>query len=294
MDDSKKKYSMKESLKLQFKEDKAKFILAMVLRLLVLLTLINQIIDKSYENIFSCVLTFILLWIPSIAEKSLKIDLPSLLECIILLFVFAAQILGELNHFYVIFPYWDTVLHTLNGFIMAGVGFVLVDIFNRTKKLKVNLSPLYMAIVAFCFSMTIGVLWEFLEYSADKIVMSDMQKDTFITDFSSVALNPEGKNVPIQVNDIEEVIIVLGNGETLHMDAYLDVGLNDTMIDLFVNFIGAVSFSVLGFIYIKNRGKKGRIIKHFLPKVEGIPDEAAEMYFDDSDNKEELFAKKIE
>ena len=33
---------------------------------------------------------------------------------------------------------------------------------------------------------------------------------------------------------------------------YLDVGIMDTMKDLFVNFIGAVVFSVFGYLYSRN------------------------------------------
>jgi hypothetical protein len=50
--------------------------------------------------------------------------------------------------------------------------------------------------VAFCFSMTIGVLWEFFEFGMDVIFRTDMQKDTILPVISSVVFNPEGKNVP--------------------------------------------------------------------------------------------------
>ena len=82
-----------------------------------------------------------------------------------LLFIFSAEILGEISSFYVLFPFWDTTLHTLNGFLAAAIGFSLVDLLNRSDRVKFDLSPLFLSITAFCFSMTIGVLWEFFEFA---------------------------------------------------------------------------------------------------------------------------------
>ena len=96
-------------------------------------------------------------------DKKLNINLPTLLEIIILPFIFAAEILGEIQNFYGIIPYWDMILHTINGFLCGAIGFSLVDILNENKKLRFKLSPIYVALVAFCFSMTIGVMWEFFE-----------------------------------------------------------------------------------------------------------------------------------
>ena len=94
------------------------------------------------------------------------------------------------------FPFWDTVLHTLNGFLAAAIGFSLVDLLNRSERTSFTLSPVFMAIVAFCFSMTIGVIWEFFEFGMDQILGYDMQKDTVIHVIRSVTLDPAGHNVP--------------------------------------------------------------------------------------------------
>ena len=148
-----------------------------------------------------------------------------------------------------------------NGFIAAGVGFSLVDILNNDDRLQFQLSPVFMALVAFSFSMTIGVLWEFFEYSADHLLHVDMQKDTVIHEVISVTLDPTQSNTPIMIDGIESVVV---NGEELGLGGYLDIGLNDTMGDLFVNFIGAFVFSTLGYFYVKNRGRQP-FLKAFLP-----------------------------
>ena len=157
------------------------------------------------------------------------------------------------------------MLHTLNGFLCAGVGFALIDLLNQNSK-NVKLSPIYVALVAFCFSMTIGVCWEFFEYGADVLTRTDMQKDRIVTSISSVELNPEGENKAIIVNDIISTEIKTKDGESVIIEnGYLDIGINDTMKDLFVNLIGAVVFSMLGYIYIKSRDKN-KFVTNFIPK----------------------------
>ena len=229
-----------------------------VLRLLVILMMVAQFFNGNFENVFLCILTLILFLLPTIFEKSLQIDLPNALEIIILLFIFAAEILGEIRAFYTTFAYWDTMLHTINGFLCAAIGFSLVDMCNRNKRVSLSLSPVYMAIVAFCFSMTIGVLWEFFECTMDQFFLLDMQKDTVVNVISSVNLDPTGGNTPIAIKGITDVIVVCGDEQIpLGVGGYLDIGILDTMKDLWVNFIGAVVFSVIGFVFLKRQGKGG-------------------------------------
>ncbi len=93
--------------------------LYILLRISVVMVLIAQVLNGNFENVMLCVLTLILFTLPSLIERRLKIDLPDTLEIVILLFIYSAEILGEIRAFYVIFPFWDTVLHTLNGFFCA-------------------------------------------------------------------------------------------------------------------------------------------------------------------------------
>ena len=240
---------------------------------LVLAVLVAQFLNGNFENVFLCLLTLVLFLVPSFIERKIHVDLPDTLEVIILLFIFAAEILGEIQAYYIMFPYWDTMLHTLNGFLCAAIGFALVDILNRSERFSITLSPLFLAITAFCFSMTIGVLWEFFECLMDQLFWLDMQKDTVVHAISSVKLDPTGGNTPTGLGDITDVIVVTADGEqvALGLGGYLDIGLLDTMKDLFVNFAGAVVFSVIGYFYVKSRGR-GRFASRFIPKVEPLPE----------------------
>ncbi|MGL6200760.1 MAG: hypothetical protein ACRC3H_17660 [Lachnospiraceae bacterium] len=253
--------NMTKALQMELREHKSSFIVYFVLRLLVIALMIMQIFNRNYENVFLCILTLILLILPSFIQVNLKVELPTGLEIVILLFIFAAEILGEISAYYVKYPGWDTILHTVNGFLMAAIGFSLVDILNRHKKVRFALSPAYMAVVAFCFSMTIGVIWEFFEFFMDQMFGFDMQKDTIVNSISSVMLDPTGSNKVVTIDGIESVLI---NGQDLGLGGYLDIGLIDTMKDMAVNFVGAIIFSVIGYFYIKNRGK-GKFARKFIP-----------------------------
>ena len=250
-------------LKAAIRRQPAVFAVYTILRLIVLATLVSSILRGEYESAFICLLVLVLFMLPFFIQQNFGIELPSTLEIIILLFIFASEILGELGCYFISYPHWDSMLHTVTGFLCAATGFALIDILNRNSRIKFTLSPVYVALVAFCFSMTVGVLWEFFEFGMDRLFLLDMQKDTVVTSITSVMLDPTNKNIPVTIDGITSVAV---NGTDLGFNGYLDIGLYDTMADLFVNFIGAVVFSVIGYFYIKRRGK-GKIAKAFIPTL---------------------------
>lgn len=250
-------------LKSTIRQQPAVFAVYVVLRLIVVAELVLSILRGEYESAFICLLVLILFILPFFIQQNFGIQLPTTLEIIILLFIFAAEILGELEGYFITYPNWDTMLHTTTGFLCAATGFALIDILNRNSRIKFQLSPIYVALAAFCFSMTVGVLWEFFEFGMDRLFHLDMQKDTVVQSITSVMLDPTNSNTPITIDGIHSVAV---NGNDLGFDGYLDIGLYDTMEDLFVNFIGAVTFSVIGYFYIKHRGK-GKLARAFIPTL---------------------------
>ena len=252
-----------QQLKAVIKRQPAVFTVYMVLRLIVLATLVFSILRGEYESAFICLLVLALFMLPFFIQQNFGIELPSTLEIIILLFIFAAEILGELKCYFITFSHWDSMLHTTTGFLCAATGFALIDILNRNSRIKFQLSPIYVALTAFCFSMTVGVLWEFFEFGMDRLFLMDMQKDTVVQSITSVMLDPTNSNIPVTIDGITSVAV---NGQDLGFDGYLDIGLYDTMKDLFVNFVGAVVFSTIGYFYIKRRGQ-GKLAKAFIPTI---------------------------
>ncbi|MGI6737177.1 MAG: hypothetical protein ACOX41_07700 [Anaerovoracaceae bacterium] len=233
--------------------NRRKFILYTILRLLVIVTLIRCILTREYENAALCVMALVLFLLPSLVEERLKIKIPTLFEWIIYLFIYASAILGEINHYYVLIPGWDTMLHTMNGFLCAAVGFSMVNLLNDSSA-RIDLSPKYVTLVAFCFSMTIGVIWEFIEFSMDALFLMDMQKDTIVASFGTVSLDSGDPGVLERLSHISRTTIETSSGKTYVVDGgYLDIGLLDTMKDLFVNLLGAIAFSVIGYSYVTRR-----------------------------------------
>ena len=271
------------SLKEQIREHKGLFAVYLLLRLSVILTLVAQVFNRDWESVFFCALALFLMMIPSFIEHNWHIDIPDTLEIIVIVFIYAAEILGELKAYYINVPFWDTMLHTTTGFLAAAVGFSLCDIFNRNENIKFDLSPFFLAFVAFCFSMTVGVLWEFFEFGMDFFTGSDMQKDTVINAIHTTMLDPTKSNRVVHITGITDVI--LSDGTSLGLGGYLDIGIIDTMKDLFVNFIGAVVFSFIGYFYVKSRGQ-GRFARRFIPTMKVDELESAE------DRKEKKEKKK--
>ena len=256
------KKHFRQAMARELREHRSSFIVFYTLRVLVLVVLVRQLFLHNYEGAFFCVLTIVLLYVPSWLQVKLRIELPPPLEITILCFIFAAEILGEVNAFYVNVPNWDTMLHTLNGFLAAAVGFSMVLLLNDDDRLTFDLSPFFLALVAFCFSMTIGVLWEFFEFGMDWFFHSDMQKDTIVNAIYTVELDPTRSNKVVAIKGIRDVLI---NGQSLGLGGYLDIGLIDTMKDLFVNFIGAVVFSITGFFYARSKGERRTPAQSFVP-----------------------------
>ena len=250
------------------KNKKRVIALYFILRFFVISLMVLNIFERNYNNVFICVLTLFLFFIPAIIDRRFNIKLPTVLEGTIILFIFAAQILGEIQGFYLKFEHWDTILHTLNGFIMSAIGFAMIDILNQNPRLHFNVAPVFVAFVSFCFSMTIGVLWEFFEYFADVYAITDMQKDTLIPLISSVTLNTDNVNTAVVIENISKTVLdgtINGVNTSITINGgYLDTGLIDTMHDLIVNCIGAVCFSVIGFLYIKGRSK---LATNFIPTM---------------------------
>jgi hypothetical protein len=259
----KKEYQLLEtdSFFQQMKKQKRIAFLYILLRVIVVLIMVAQIINGNYENAFICLLTLLLFILPSFIQKSLHIKMPTALEIIILLFIFAAEILGEIGAYYTLYPIWDDLLHATNGFIAAAIGFSLIKLMNHKQKPPINLSPLSWVIIAFCFSMTIGLVWEFFEFGVDNILNKDMQKDTVIAIINSVYLDPTNTNQVISL-PLDSLLINGQDWMNLY-GGYLDIGLYDTMTDLLVNSAGALVFVIIAYINFKNK-KLANFVNNFL------------------------------
>jgi len=186
-----------------------------IIRILLVVAVVESIIKKNYLNTFTAVLTFVMTFYPSILRKKFRVYLPSSLQIVITLFIFAAQFLGELRDFYYRFPWWDNMLHCISGSILGIIGFMFVYFLNKTHIKKTKLSPFFVALFAFCFALAMGVFWEIIEFSGDRLFGLNMQK-----------FRMPGED-----------------------------GLVDTMTDLIVDTIGSLVITAIGYIYMKDEKK---------------------------------------
>ena len=240
-----------------------------ILSLFCLGVLIYSSIRKDGLGIFNSLLCLALFLLPPFLEDRLQIRFSATLKIVTMLFIFSAQILGEAGMYYARFPFWDDLLHWINGFLFAAFGFSLAEICNRSRRAIFHLSPFYLALVACCFSLSIGVLWEFLEFGIDMLAHADMQKDTLLTAVSSGVLSDSGQT-SVTVNQITQTVITTADGQTYTLDGYLDIGLIDTMKDLLVDFVGALIFSLIGYFHLKQT-KPHPLADALIPKVPPSP-----------------------
>ncbi|MDD6807915.1 MAG: hypothetical protein PUD72_05665 [Oscillospiraceae bacterium] len=271
----------------QYGQSKVTFFVFMFLRAIVIALMILSIIRKRYDIIPMCILTLILFTLPPIFERKFNADLPTFFEVFVLIFIFSAQVLGEIFAFYVKIPIWDTLLHTTSGFMIAAFGFSMIDIMNKDDQLKFKLSPVYTCLNSLGFTALIAMVWEFFEFFMDYFFGMDMQKDTVISRFQSVMLDPTNSNIAVKVENIHEVII---DGNPLPFDGYLDIGLYDTMKDTAVAELGALVFCVFAFAFIKTKGKN-KIAAMFIPVKRNWDENPPDYEFDYAKRLQELEAE---
>jgi len=126
--------------------------------------------------LFQCILGIIAMFLPSFLAKRLKIELPNKIYIFYIIFLYCAIYLGEVRDFYYRIPHWDTILHSFSGAMLGALGFFVVRFLNDSEKVAVKLNPIFVSMFAFCFAVTMGVIWEIYEFSADNLLGFNMQK----------------------------------------------------------------------------------------------------------------------
>lgn len=245
-------------------ENKIAFTVYGILQILTVITIIRCAIAGAQNHVMTGLLALAMGLIPVLVKLIFRVKLSTVLETLAYLFIFSAEVLGEINAFYGRFPFWDGMLHVICGFMFAAFGYCLVDVFHKSGQAHATYSPLFLSLMAFCFSMTVGVFWEFIEYTGDYLMQTDMQKDMLLDHVNSFIVPHSGGGNIARINDIVKMDLYTADGQIYTTAGYLDVGLADTIKDMFVNFIGAIAFCMIGYFNLRHPGT-GRIAKHFIP-----------------------------
>ena len=178
--------------------------------------------------LLQCIVGVAAMLLPSLLKRTLNLVIPSKMMLLFAVFLYCAIYLGEVRAFYYNVPHWDTILHTFSGAMLGALGFSVINFLNKTDRVPMNLSPLFVVVFAFCFALALGVVWEIYEFTADALLHTNMQK------------------------------FALESGEPLvGRDALMD-----TMKDLIVDTLGALAMSIIGYISLKH--KKGWVEKLLL------------------------------
>lgn len=181
--------------------------------------------------LLQCLLGIFIMFLPGLIEKRLKLDIPNLMHILFVLFLFCAIYLGEVRSFYYTFRHWDVLLHAFSSGMLGAIGFSFITLLNRAERVPVNLSPVFVALFAFCFAVMLGVIWEIYEFTFDGLLGLNMQKFA-----------------------LEDGTLLAGHA-----------ALENTMKDLIVDAIGAFIISVIGYISLKYR--KGWVEKMLIHKI---------------------------
>ncbi len=179
-----------------------------------------------------CILGVFALMLPTFVSRKYKVQIPTNMYMLYVVFLYGAIFLGEVRNFYYNVPHWDTILHTFSGAMIGALGFSFVSLMNKEENIPLNLTPFFVAFFAFCFAVTLGVIWEIYEFTFDGILGLNMQKFA-----------------------LEDGTGLIGRA-----------ALSDTMKDLVVDAIGAFVMSVIGYISLKY--KKGWVEKLLIKKEE--------------------------
>ena len=103
--------------------------------------------------LLQCMLGLLVMLLPSVIERRWRLGIDHAVYILYYLFLYCAVFLGEVFEFYYLIPHWDTILHFFSGAMLSALGFILVDLLNRNEKIKVSLSPLFVALFAYSFSI---------------------------------------------------------------------------------------------------------------------------------------------
>lgn len=179
-----------------------------------------------------CFLGIVVMKIPFIIKRKRIMKIPDFMEILYFIFLYCAIYLGEVRNFYYLIPFWDNILHAFSGAMLGILGMILVNFIDESEGLKINLNPFFVAFFAFCFAVTMGVLWEIYEFTFDYLLSLNMQK------------------------------FALADGTLLVGRA----ALHDTMMDLIVDTLSALVICAVGYFHIKKQREYRINLTHALQK----------------------------
>lgn len=170
--------------------NKIEIAISFIIRVSLVIAIVREVLMQRWMLLFLTSLALILTFLPALIRRNYKIVLPIEFEFVLTLFVYFSIILGEIKGFYTKFPWWDMALHAISGIILGFIGFLIIYILYTQE--KINMSPIFIAIFSFCFSVALGAVWEIFEFSVDSILGMNMQKSGLIDTMWDLIIDSAG------------------------------------------------------------------------------------------------------
>ncbi len=159
--------------------EKSFHVLSHIIKVILIIAIIFDILNGKFSQLFITLLTLIFLSLPNLYEKKYNVNIPLEIEVLISIFILGTLFLGENLDYYEKYVYWDVYLHTLSGFLLGLLGFVIVYSIIDSKS-KNSLTPFFVSVFTFSFAVTIGALWEIFEFGMDNFFGLNMQKSGLV------------------------------------------------------------------------------------------------------------------
>ncbi len=203
-----------------------------LMRVVVIFYLIIGIIKWNTTTVVAALLSLVLMTITSYLKKKLNLD--KKLELLIYIFIITTEVLGQIYHFYTRVPIFDIIIHTYSSFVISYIALIIIK--------KHKLPKIITILFIFSFAMMCESIWEIFEFSTDRLLKTDMQKDTIINEITSCYLS-EDKDTPTTM--VVDNVVVNNISFTDKYNGYLDIGLYDTISDMSCALVGALIFIII-------------------------------------------------
>ncbi len=204
-----------------------------LIKVIVVISLIISLIFGKTSITFNLGMILVFLFLEKIVRR--KIGYSSKVELLIFIFILSTEILGEILRFYVSVPCFDIIIHVFSGIIISALGYYIFNKFS-------NKNDILIIIFVFFFSMGTSAIWELTEFSIDRILKEDMQKDTVIKEITSYKFSFDDKKPLTEKVDkaiLNDIDLVKSYG------GYIDIGLYDTMEDMFAALAGTIIYILI-------------------------------------------------
>lgn len=203
----------------------------MLFKVVVIINLLICLINEEWTATFICLFNIISFFVADLVKK--KLGYSNLFQLLIYLFLICSLLGGEVYYLYSRIWFFDIIMHVISSFIISVLCFYII------RRFKININSITCIIFIFSFAMMIAALWEITEFSIDRLLDKDMQKDTVINEINSMLLSDDGESI------VKKKISSMNIGEYTTY-GYIDIGLYDTMEDMICAVFGSIIFIIIG------------------------------------------------